>query len=350
MIRLTCSACGHTMQAPDSKAGKTGSCRRCGYPVTVPAGATGVVNAMPPHAVSLPRMVSCPQCGRSIRVTLQEIADGIIFECAGCERRFRASDPAVENAADSHADEPASPTPTPVRAGVRFLLIAGITAATLLIGLLFGGLALLVTRSRPGSQTFFAPLANGASGSSGLAEDAPSDGPVKCGDVKLTLTPLVVGPWPWVPHGPLFTGKEFADALKRGDDLAPLVAAAGTSGSYSGENEQVLMIGIRNTSATRKIDYTSWGADEAFLSGNGPKLVDEFGNRYKLVRENLNLRPAFRTENAALGPNDAVVDILIFEPPIQTAKTLILELPQSAFGGRGSPARMRFSTSALKLK
>ena len=38
---------------------------------------------------------------------------------------------------------------------------------------------------------------------------------------------------------------------------------------------------------------------------------------------------------------------LLFEPPITTAKSLVLELPQAAFGGSGRPARFHITAADI---
>jgi hypothetical protein len=56
------------------------------------------------------------------------------------------------------------------------------------------------------------------------------------------------------------------------------------------------------------------------------------------------MRPAFRSEHASIGPNEGMAEIILFDPPIRAAKSVILELPRSAFGGSGMPLRYRLST------
>ncbi len=78
--------------------------------------------------------------------------------------------------------------------------------------------------------------------------------------------------------------------------------------------------------------------------------MDEFGNNYNLFRHGSRMRPAFATETAALGPDEGVADMLLFEPPVKVAKSLILELPQGAYGARGKPARFHISVADFARK
>jgi hypothetical protein len=169
-------------------------------------------------------------------------------------------------------------------------------------------------------------------------------------EVKVGILPLAVGPWPWVPSGPVFSGKDLFSALRQKRDIGGMLVEAGASGSYTGETTLSVLVTVVNKSRNRKIDYTSWAGDEIVLGRNAPKLVDEFGNGYKLIRRGVGARPAFGVESAALGPDEGVADILLFEPPIKTAKSLVLELPQAAFGFGGKPARFRIATADITRK
>lgn len=89
----------------------------------------------------------------------------------------------------------------------------------------------------------------------------------------------------------------------------------------------VVAVSVRNNGKTKKLDFEAWG--RLTPSSAGVTLGDEHGNRYKLIRIQGEQSPS-------IYPNKEYTDELIFEPPVDTAKTLRLVLPATAFGGRGT--------------
>jgi len=88
----------------------------------------------------------------------------------------------------------------------------------------------------------------------------------------------------------------------------------------------IVAVNVQNNSTTKKLDFEAWG--RLSPSSVGVTLGDEHGNRYKLIRIQGEQSPS-------IYPGKAYLDEVIFEPPIDSAKTLRLALPASAFGGKG---------------
>lgn len=105
--------------------------------------------------------------------------------------------------------------------------------------------------------------------------------------------------------------------------------------SESSEDYLALKVTIRNTTTTKKIDYSSWTADRYSFGDRSAKLSDEHGNRYKRITLSLGDTVEGQTSSASIRPGDNITDLLLFEEPIDAAKKLRLELPASAFGGEG---------------
>src|SRR5882724_7649647 len=98
-IPLVCATCGAKLKAPHQVAGRMMKCPKCQADVNVPA---PTERKFPPISAdakhSSPRSpdkqvsarqanpVSCPECGRQILVTPDELSNA--FECVNCKARF----------------------------------------------------------------------------------------------------------------------------------------------------------------------------------------------------------------------------------------------------------------------
>lgn len=94
----------------------------------------------------------------------------------------------------------------------------------------------------------------------------------------------------------------------------------------------VVSLTITNLSGTKKLDFESW-AGKRFDFGSQPAtLVDDNGNRYKIIVES-----GFDSGSSAASiyPKERQLDTITFEKPVQNYKWLHLELPASNFGGEG---------------
>ena len=101
-------------------------------------------------------------------------------------------------------------------------------------------------------------------------------------------------------------------------------------------NKPCLQVGLHlvNTSKTTKLNYKPWAGTifmgRCFLS-------DEFDNHYKLISPGLGDRIIGQvSDDTSLYPSKELEDLLVFEPPIDTAKHLTLILPGDAVGRPGA--------------
>ena len=87
---------------------------------------------------------------------------------------------------------------------------------------------------------------------------------------------------------------------------------------------------IQNESETRKATYKSWCH---WLDGNAA-VKDELGNTYARVTFGLH-RPAGRVDQDLVYPGKKLLDVLVFERPVDKASELTVELPGSNISKSG---------------
>lgn len=148
-----------------------------------------------------------------------------------------------------------------------------------------------------------APVPTGeASLGSGIQEIAR---PFRMGDVQVTVTGVEIG-------------------------LVELAAPFGGRGSTSQERQLSVRIELKSLSETKRIEYESWAAHSFSFRGKA-ELVDNFGNRYKRVDFGFGERvKGACDEHETIDPGKTVIDILVFERPIEKAEWLQLTLPRKA--------------------
>lgn len=120
----------------------------------------------------------------------------------------------------------------------------------------------------------------------------------------------------------------------RGDQISVKVDSArvaGLNARYAVRDATrkflIVAVNLHNHGTTKKLDFETWG--KSTQSSAGVTLGDEHGNHYKLIRV-----PG--EQSPSIYPGKDYTDELVFEPPIDSAKTLHLVLPAAAFGGKGS--------------
>lgn len=103
--------------------------------------------------------------------------------------------------------------------------------------------------------------------------------------------------------------------------------------------DKLLMISVEltNTSRTKIMNYRGWAAQWIdFNNEDRGSLKDDTGNNYKRVHFSIGTRVKGQVSgNESIYPNKTLTDILVFEPPTDACKYLVLELPVSAVGGKG---------------
>lgn len=118
-----------------------------------------------------------------------------------------------------------------------------------------------------------------------------------------------------------------------------------------GESREVLLaieLEISNLSATKKLEYHTWGGT-AMSFGTRTALRDNFGNTYKLVNFGFGTLVAGAVESESIYPGKSASDVLVFEEPVGQVEFLDLELPASQFDGEGT-LRIRIPASMIERK
>jgi hypothetical protein len=91
---------------------------------------------------------------------------------------------------------------------------------------------------------------------------------------------------------------------------------------------------LTNSDPNRKVDYRPWSYGPNALRA-APALTDQNGNSYKVVNVGINDVVGQVGRSASLYPDKPITDLILFEPPLQSATALTLELPASAVGQEG---------------
>ncbi len=144
---------------------------------------------------------------------------------------------------------------------------------------------------------------------------APLCGPVRRGDVKVSLTSASIGKVGLIA---VSTGKEFESS------------------------DRYLRIAIEVTSVDwRPIDFSTW-------RGSAVSLRDDRGAVCNLRDFSSTYSVSGATERAVLGFGDSVTDVLVFDRPAARFSTLTLELPTANFGRDDDPIRFEIPATAIK--
>jgi hypothetical protein len=90
-----------------------------------------------------------------------------------------------------------------------------------------------------------------------------------------------------------------------------------------------VVVQISNLSATKKFDYDGW--QKRFqLADRSAKVADDLDNAYDALGFGINKIPYQKAGVVAIYPRSSIYDVLIFEPPVDAAKSLSITLPGSA--------------------
>jgi hypothetical protein len=110
------------------------------------------------------------------------------------------------------------------------------------------------------------------------------------------------------------------------------------------EKDIVIAVGIGNLSQNRKIDYRGWGKIHSLLQDTAT-LTDNFGNEYKFRSFPVTTKPFHnfggelglvpQVESSSIHPGVMLVDLLVFEEPLENIDYLRLQLAASNFQGDG---------------
>lgn len=139
--------------------------------------------------------------------------------------------------------------------------------------------------------------------------------------------------------------KQWADATKKvltwGDASVKVKSVRIGNATQSGINGRrevgpYLLVELRvtNRSENKKLDFKGWSNGLDFGS---PKcsLVDEHGNDYAHITDGMTERWDGPVSQEVIAPRGLMTDLLIFEPPVNAAKELRLEIPAAPLGVEG---------------
>jgi hypothetical protein len=115
---------------------------------------------------------------------------------------------------------------------------------------------------------------------------------------------------------------------------------------YTPETNLGIQVELTNTSSTWKTDYTTWVNEAGSRKESAATLRDNYGNTYYPIPFKT-IKPVGKISAASLYPGQAVSDLLVFERPIATIRSLTLDLPAVNFGGEGL-LRLEIPASMIK--
>lgn len=98
------------------------------------------------------------------------------------------------------------------------------------------------------------------------------------------------------------------------------------------ENEALVVeIEIRNHSHSQKANYSSWAGTSVDFGERAARMNDDVGNGYKRIDYGIS-KPVGRSEDGSIYPGKSATDVLVFEVPVDAAKSMRLLLPGKTIG------------------
>jgi predicted Zn finger-like uncharacterized protein len=385
MIEFQCPKCGKQYRVKDEGAGKRGKCTQCGEVLKVPSlrtGAPDVAGDTPippaPQSVPSPQPIAPPMAAQTPRLESGHAAQATSINVHLPKRRSSLGVVSL------------------ILGIVGFLIcwipFVGVLSIPLsALGLLMAVIGLLVALLRRGSGIGW-PIGGGAvsglalaigmaqvaaigagaeaiseygeqamrtnqatvnsgsgrapAGSQGLRDDgvgeglaaggisgaadartpewASARGAVRQGAMEVHVTNVVLG------KVPLRGGFEDRESTSQDELLA-------------------IHVEMTNRSQNRKLQYRSWAGRDVSFARDYATLRDNFGNSYKRIGFGFDTKPIGHTQSESVYPGKMLTDVLVFEPPIDTAEYLDLELPAANFGGDGM-LRLRIPSDMVQRR
>lgn len=162
---------------------------------------------------------------------------------------------------------------------------------------------------------------------------------------RVATNQVVVTDTPTIAEKPV--KEEWADAsntLKQGDiqlrvkkTLIDYVEINSFGKSKSATKLFIISLEITNLSDKKIMDYKGLATKiYTSLSEDVASLKDDNDNNYKRVHFGLGSRIEGQVHGGeSIYPQKTLSDVIIFEPPVDVAKFVLLEIPASVFGGKG---------------
>jgi hypothetical protein len=336
----------------------------------------------------MPITFSCPKCGRQIRV--RDDAAGQSGKCNDCGaaicvpkpqetqilRPRKSAPPAIPDDEFLQVGPPQNPVAVQVNVqqpskaahslgiastvlGILAFLICWIPFVGVLgmplsgLGLLLGVIGIILAVVRRGSGIGFSIAGSAICGLALLVAFTVTSAIVKAVDsVAQSARSTSVASDGFVPNSA--DQWQAASDVAQNDLVRVHVASARVGNvalkSFAGESESQdkllqITLQIDNLSHTKKLDYRGWSGGMFGITGAGT-LEDDAGNRYKRIGFG-GTKVVGQQESESIYPSKSLSDVLVFEAPTDSAKTLRLTLPCSAYGGTGD-LRITTPTSSIR--
>ena len=111
-----------------------------------------------------------------------------------------------------------------------------------------------------------------------------------------------------------------------------------------------VMIEVSNKSDSKKLNYSGWCEEGSFRKR--AILTDEFGNTYSPKLHSSAIRMSnvevVGHHTGSLYPGSSLTDVLVFEPPVDNATILTLQLPKAAYDELDlGTLTLRFTTESI---
>lgn len=125
-------------------------------------------------------------------------------------------------------------------------------------------------------------------------------------------------------------------------------ALAFNDGSRTREEHTIISIVIRNNHKDKIETYKGWNVT-AYDGSAGPTLVDDVGNDYRRIAiENPNKVTGPHNGSIDIYPGKMVIDTIVFQKPVPSAKVLYLSLPSHNIGQSDQFSRFKWTISGKK--
>ena len=142
---------------------------------------------------------------------------------------------------------------------------------------------------------------------------------------------------PWLDAGLVASDGLLEISVKNASIRHVELVSFGNAG-FSDEKYLVVALEYRNRSKDMKLDFATARPHIGDMMDTKAVLVDDVGNRYKLIDVGFSKLVGVPADRASIYPEQSIADIVVFEPPVAAAKEFRLTLP----GQFESSVKLRF--------
>lgn len=130
-------------------------------------------------------------------------------------------------------------------------------------------------------------------------------------------------------------------------EVGPVALTQAGRRSLSADKHLIVRLRLRNTGATKTINYKDWADKDPLNDEHAGTLEDNFGDSYEQVSFPAGSTVDGQLKRATIQAGKAAEDVLVFDKPAENVEYLRLELPASAIGGDGK-LRLRIPAEAIR--